>query len=268
MDIFVLGGQSNMAGRGSGHLPPHYSGIDEDVLCFSGNERWTPAQEPLHSDIDLRKRERCGFGPALVCARALLTLRAAAGAPTRSTIGLVPCAIGGASLDEWQADYQGKSLHNHPQGSDSKTNGPWNYKAGTYNLFNAMTERAMQALKLAPKGSHLRGVLWYQGETDAMHQYSAETYSERFERLVLSTRQHLSIPNLRFFTVAITGTTTRLVHLEKVREAQESVMSTTGLDNVWVADAFGLPMFPDGLHLTTSGQVELGERLARQVFAS
>ncbi|CAM9190602.1 unnamed protein product [Discosporangium mesarthrocarpum] len=272
MEIFILAGQSNMAGRGSmDHLPFKYSHSDEKVLCFTASdEAWEPAREPLHRDVDLRKRERCGVGPALVCGRALIALRTAARVASKDrVIGLVPCAIGGASLDEWQEDYRGIVDDCEDKGTSSSHQGvksPWEYKPGAKNLFGAMAERATQALASAPEGSHLAGVLWYQGETDASDESSAASYLDRFKLFVSATRRRLGILGLRFFTVAITGTTNRLLYLRQVREVQLSVGPAVGLGNIWVVDSFGLPMLPDGLHLTTRGQVELGERLARLVF--
>lgn len=47
-------------------------------------------------------------------------------------------------------------------------------------------------------------------------------------------------------------------YIEEVREAQLNI----GLPNVKCVDAEGLPLEPDGLHLTTQAQVRLGEMLA------
>lgn len=41
-------------------------------------------------------------------------------------------------------------------------NQPWGYKPGSKNLFGAMAARVDEALKAAPEGSHLGGMLWYQ----------------------------------------------------------------------------------------------------------
>lgn len=54
-----------------------------------------------------------------------------------------------------------------------------------------------------------------QGETDAMKEDTAETYLDRFQTLVNDVRG-LGYPDLKIFTVAVTGTTPRLPHLAKV----------------------------------------------------
>lgn len=47
------------------------------------------------------------------------------------------------------------------------------------------------------------------------------------------------------------------VSAEQVRDAQLRAGSSAGMSGVWVADALGLPMHRDGLHLLTNGQVQL-----------
>lgn len=42
------------------------------VMCFNAKGDWVPAAEPLHKDVDLRKQDKCGVGPALVSASNLL----------------------------------------------------------------------------------------------------------------------------------------------------------------------------------------------------
>lgn len=35
-------------------------------MCFTAKGDWVHAAEPMHKDVDLRKRRRCGVGPAFV----------------------------------------------------------------------------------------------------------------------------------------------------------------------------------------------------------
>lgn len=91
LDIWLLGGQSNMAGRGQvTELTPRSVGSDDGVAVFKGDNTWVaPATHPLHRDVDLCKADRCGVGPGLPFATGLLNLE-----PTMGTIGLIPCALG------------------------------------------------------------------------------------------------------------------------------------------------------------------------------
>lgn len=88
MKVFLLIGQSNMAGRGKVE--------DEDrlpnprVLMLNQALAWVPAVDPIHFD----KPERIGTG--LGKAFGLVVADT-----TPSIIGLVPAAYGGSALDEW-----------------------------------------------------------------------------------------------------------------------------------------------------------------------
>jgi hypothetical protein len=88
INVFLLVGQSNMAGRGHLHEVPALS--DPDVLMFREG-RWIEAKEPLHTD----RPAIAGVGLGMSFAMELLTRRA--GKP----IGLVPCAVGGSQLRQW-----------------------------------------------------------------------------------------------------------------------------------------------------------------------
>ncbi|CAN6275361.1 unnamed protein product [Urochloa humidicola] len=73
MRIFVLSGQSNMAGRGGVHhrrwdgvVPPEGT-PDPCIQRLSAALDWEEAREPLHADIDITKT--CGVGPGMVFAR-------------------------------------------------------------------------------------------------------------------------------------------------------------------------------------------------------
>ncbi|MEI6519505.1 MAG: sialate O-acetylesterase [bacterium] len=79
--IWVLAGQSNMAGCGALTGAP---APDERVMCLTG-EGWVQAAEPLHGT---------GVGPGLAFGVALAEA-------TGDQIGLIPCAMGGTSLAQW-----------------------------------------------------------------------------------------------------------------------------------------------------------------------
>ena len=88
-DIFILGGQSNMAGRGTLTRDNRIS--TERVLKFSKDGTWVEATEPIHFD-----KRSAGAGLAASFARIL-----ADRAPDK-VIALVPCAFGGSPIKDWQ----------------------------------------------------------------------------------------------------------------------------------------------------------------------
>ena len=89
MQIFLLIGQSNMAGRGAveaSDLVPH-----PRVFMLTRELAWVPAVDPMHFD----KPERIGTGLGKTFGAVL------ADADQAAVIGLVPAAFGGSALDEW-----------------------------------------------------------------------------------------------------------------------------------------------------------------------
>uniref|UniRef100_A0A0D6R729 Sialate O-acetylesterase domain-containing protein n=1 Tax=Araucaria cunninghamii TaxID=56994 RepID=A0A0D6R729_ARACU len=230
MDIFVLSGQSNMAGRGGVHnskwdnfIPPECQ-PHPSILRLNAHLKWEKAHPPLHADIDIHKT--CGVGPGLIFANTLLEKNYKD--PEKACIGLIPCAIGGTAIREWM-----KGSH----------------------LYNNMIHRTKAALA---KGGVLRAILWYQGESDAVEK-AADNYPKNLERLIHDIRSDLNLPNLLFIQVAINmGDPPYSKLVQKVREAQLGL----NIPNVYCVDAKGLPLKEDKLHLTTEAQVQLGKLLA------
>ncbi|KAK4390517.1 putative carbohydrate esterase [Sesamum angolense] len=74
--IFILAGQSNMAGRGGlksgswdGYVPPECQPSPK-ILRLNAENKWEEARPPLHHDIDYLKT--CGIGPGLAFANSIL----------------------------------------------------------------------------------------------------------------------------------------------------------------------------------------------------
>lgn len=90
LKIFLLIGQSNMAGRGKMEAEdqtPH-----PRVWVLNKELAWVPAVDPLHFD----RPERIGTGLGKTFGAIL------ADADPGAIIGLVPAAFGGSALDEWK----------------------------------------------------------------------------------------------------------------------------------------------------------------------
>lgn len=87
MDIFLLMGQSNMAGRG---LLEDVEPIRDERIRVFQDGAWVIAEEPLHHD-----RPTAGIGLAMSFARSVLAAKA------EQEIGLVPRAVGSTPLERW-----------------------------------------------------------------------------------------------------------------------------------------------------------------------
>lgn len=236
-NIFILAGQSNMAGRGGvinstkngnftwdGIVPPQCQ-PNPSIFRLSANLEWVLAQEPLHADIDYNKTN--GIGPGMPFANAVLTRDPAIG-----VIGLVPCAIGGTNITQWA-------------------------KGGF--LYDQLVRRTQAALK---NGGVLRAMLWYQGESDTINREDADDYKGRLEKFFKEVRADLKHPRLPIIQVALASGEGPFV--ETVREAQLG----TNLLDVQCIDGKGLTLEPDRLHLTTPAQVQLGQMFAHAFLQS
>jgi len=166
--IFILAGQSNMAGRGliiDGVVPVDNTPDPSKVFRLNAQLNWEVARDPLHIDIDLGKP--CGVGPGMSFAN---TVKDRLG-----VIGLVPCAKGGTSIKQWE-------------------------KGG--ELYEKMIKRAKAALEVG-NGGEIKALLWYQGESDTHDLKEAKKYQVRLGKLIENVRADLNMPSLPVLEVII-----------------------------------------------------------------
>lgn len=159
--LFLLVGQSNMAGRGVV--------ADEDrkthprVLMFDKENRWVPAKDPLHFD----KPGIAGVGLGKTFA-----LDYAHDHP-EVTVGLIPCAVGGSSITAWKPGEYHRQTKSHP----------W--------------DDCLRRAKLALPNGTLKGILWHQGEGDS-GKSNAANYEANLLSLVARFREDLGAPQVPF----------------------------------------------------------------------
>lgn len=213
LQLFLLIGQSNMAGRGK--VEPQDQVIHPRIFMFTKEQQWLPAKDPLHFD----KPKMAGVGPGMGFARQLVA------GNTNLTVGLIPCAVGGTSLDQWKA---GGTLY-----SDAV----------------ARTWAAMQHGQLA-------GILWHQGEADSDHAKVA-TYSERFATMIRQLRQDLQAENVP----VIMGELGRFRKASKEFNEALPEISKQVPNCAWVS-AENLTDRGDKLHFDAKSQRVFGQRYA------
>jgi hypothetical protein len=89
--LYLLIGQSNMAGRGE--IEEQDRQVHPRVFMFTKDNQWAPAVDPLHFDKPI-----AGVSLGSTFGRVM------ADADKDVTIGLIPCAVGGTPLKRWQKD--------------------------------------------------------------------------------------------------------------------------------------------------------------------
>ncbi|MDR2683481.1 MAG: hypothetical protein LBB64_06405, partial [Dysgonamonadaceae bacterium] len=157
--LYLLAGQSNMAGRG--RVEPQDTAVNPRILMLNRNGEWEIAREPLHFD-----KKEAGTGPGLAFAREML-------AGDDIVIGLIPCAAGGSGIDRWRPGEFWEQTKSFP-----------------YDDAVARTKRAMN-------DGTLKGILWHQGEGDSSPSKVA-AYKENLRRLVAAFRKEFNAPEIPF----------------------------------------------------------------------
>lgn len=158
MEIFILAGQSNMAGRGL--ISEQDKVAHPRIVALSKENTWKPAVAPIHFD---KKQAGVGLGKSFALAHAEKN--------KDITIGLVPTACGGSSLDVWVPGGYHKQTKSYP-----------------YDDFLTRSKLAMQS-------GDLKAILWHQGESDSRMK-KARGYKTKLISLIKRFRKDLNAPNL------------------------------------------------------------------------
>jgi hypothetical protein len=223
MHIFLLAGQSNMAGRGAvGDIDrsPH-----PRVRVLDAHDRWVPATEPLHFD----KPKIAGVGPGLAFGKAIA--RACPGIE----IGLVPVAVGGSSIETWV-----------PGGRHAQTGShPW--------------DDAVRRLGIAARAGTLKAILWHQGEADSGPQKS-QLYAERLDDLIGRFREVAGDPGLPFIVGQLGQFKEWTPGRRTVDQAHRDV--PVRVERARFVSSRGLTHKGDGTHFDAASARELGRRYA------
>ena len=253
-DIWVLAGQSNMQGYG---LVAREYPANPKIMMFGLNNEWLPAVPPTHrvytaaapvfknlimaknpglteetwkNMAEAEKKKPAGtVGPDLSFAESIVSA-------TGRDVGLLPCALGATSMADWN---------------------PANRDRGGLSLYGNMIER----IKMV--GGRVKGVLWYQGESETGGPAILGGFQATFLNLVDSIRRDTGIPDLPFIYVQISRCCLEnqdpAAGWETIREKQRTVASLR--KNLWVVPAIDLPL-DDLIHIGAPGHERLGQRLA------
>ncbi|MCL9635838.1 sialate O-acetylesterase [Bacillus zanthoxyli] len=218
MKSILLIGQSNMAGRGFiGDVPPIYN----EHIHMLRNGRWQTMAEPLNFD-----RHISGVGPAASFAQAWTEDH-----PGES-IGLIPCAEGGSSIDEWTID-------------------------------GLLTRHAISEAKFAMETSELVGILWHQGESDSYGE-RYKTYEDKLLSLFKHLREELNAPDIPIIIGELghylgeVGFGKSAVEYKQINQILSKVAHAE--KNCCFVTSKGLTANPDGIHIDAVSQRKFGLR--------
>lgn len=226
--LFLLAGQSNMAGRGE--LEAEDTTTHPRIFVFNKEGDWMPAKEPLHFD----KPSVVGVGPGFAFAKAM------ADRYPDKKIGLIPAAVGGSSILKWD---QG-GFH------DQTKSYPY--------------DDAVSRIQHARQDGVLKGVIWHQGESDS-HQEGLEYYGRELPRLVHQLRDTLDKPGLPF--IAGKMARFFYIKKPEAREINQIITRLNPqIDQFAVVTARGTSHKGDQTHFDSVSARKMGRRYAKKMF--
>ena len=223
-----MAGQSNMAGRGFVEGEDTIS--SPRILALNKQNEWVYAKEPLHYYEPGRTGLDCGLSFAKELSKKL---------GDKITIGLVPCAIGGSSIEQWlnNSTYRGVTL---------------------YSNF-------LEKAKVAAQYGTIKGLLWHQGESNTGEK-SRINYKQKLETFFAKVRNDLQQPGLPIYMGTLGSYLTKysFPYTEEINKDIKEV-SETG-KNIYLIKTSDFTHLKDTIHFDSPSQRLMGKRFAKAVY--
>jgi len=222
--VFILAGQSNMAGRG--FVEPQDTVPSDRIFTLNKDGSLIIAKEPLHFYEPSLTGLDCGlsFGKELI-----------QHIPDNVSLLIIPSAIGGSSISQWLGDSTFRNV----------------------KLFSNFSEKAT----IGRKYGTIKGVLWHQGESDA-NPSDIPFYANRLENLISIFRKATSHKKLPVMIGELGSYSLNNENWEKInsqirlavsRDHHASLIRTADLNEKG-----------DKIHFNSQGQRILGQRFANE----
>jgi len=223
--IFVLAGQSNMAGRGL--VEPTDTLSDSRILTITKDKQWILAKEPLH----FYEPKLTGLDCGLSFGREMLKH-----IPDSISIALIPCAVGGSSIGQWLGD----SLFRNVQ----------------------LLSNFKDKVSFAKQYGTIKGILWHQGGNDATpdlipkYKQSLKKLISKFRNIVGNEHLPFLISELGFFRAPEYQN-----NLDSINAIIHIVANSN--KNTFVIGTDDLECKADSIHFNSAAQRSIGWRFAR-----
>lgn len=221
--VFIMAGQSNMAGRGN--VEPKDTVTDKRILSINKDGQVVIAKEPLH----FYEPEKTGLDCGLSFAKTLIKK-----IPDSISILIIPTAVGGSSIRQWLGDSVYRSV----------------------KLFSNFTDK----VEIAKQNGVIKGILWHQGESDAnekdilLYKQRLGLLFSKFRAVVGNNELPILIGELGSFSENPVNFNliNKAIHEYAAEDKNSSVISTKDLKHKG-----------DHLHFNSKGQRTMGKRFAK-----
>lgn len=257
LQVVLLGGQSNMAGRGvvADLDEAMLERIDAVALRVQVASQGKEAQPLSYAKPNKRATQ---FGPEL-----FIGLTLAEKYPAQDFL-MIKTAVGGTSLyGAWSPSWtQEKAL--------ASELGEKRQQMQLYTEHQAFIRSQLEKLDEQGRAYKLVGMAWMQGEKDTRRELTATTYEENLTALILAYRNDLNIDCLPFVfgqvNCPLRGKKDYAQGPEAVRTAMANVdkaldctaLIPTSMDTTWG----DYPKHDDNVHYNAEGQMKLGTAMA------
>ena len=225
MRLYLLAGQSNMAGRGT--VAPEDQMPNAHVWMLDSTGTWLPAVDPVHFD----KPKLVGVGPGRAFAIARWMQDSSV------DIGLVPTAVGGTSIRAWDPGALEAATNTHP------------------------LDDAIRRIRIARVQGTFDGILRHQGESDANARGATE-YEVRLRAVIARLRDATGNPNTVFLIGALGQFSGQPPNAYRAQVDSVHCAVATSTPRAAYVSSLGLQHRGDAVHFDAASAREFGRRYA------
>lgn len=255
IDLYLVLGQSNASGRCPWlcfrDFKGEYSGELQDVYLLNEKDEFENAANSFARYSTVEKYVfNSGLGVPWSFAKEIIN-------STNNKLGFISNARGGVETEQWFPDYVLGPDERYDESSIGYTPGN--------NLYQEAKKR-FDAVKLKYPNAALKGVIWMQGESDALKiNTNNYDYKTRTEELIQHFRNDYNSPNLKFLMTEVSYKeydypNNDWSHVNLNQELHQIAMDDP---NVILANVNGLETFDQiNVHWKIESYEKLGVRLA------
>ncbi len=260
VDVYLLGGQSNM--QGVGKIAALTADVPKEIphTFFWNGQQF----EPLVLGQTKTSSNNINFGPEIGFALAMAT--------ADRPIYLIKYHASGMPLHHgWDGD---KWISDEPQpGRRNFYPGQTDDDANTGSLYREMRsqfQNGTQHLEMQGMTPVVRGLVWMQGEQDAKHVVSASTYASSLnqlrKRLAEDLQTQPDLPLVFGQVLPHDPPAARFTHRQEIRTqmaaCDSKALQPESMRNTTMVPTEGLTLLPDTVHYDSTGQLSLGKAFA------